>query len=160
MCEASRVSDLRILRNGPPGTFVVLESVRISLPTDQIVDTDASAGSVAVAFGGMRFDGISSGRLTFQRVRDLRPDAELSPDRSWTMTLEPGWVTSVHEYGRQVWPPAMPRDVGLCASCSHARVIASSHKSAFLLCQRSTIDPQFPRYPPLPIRACRGHEQA
>jgi hypothetical protein len=103
--ERDRRSQLTILRNGPPGTFVRVGSVRVSLPTDQIVSADESGGTVAVGFGGMRFTGVQDGRLTFVRVRDMWPEERLSPARSWTMTLEPQWVASVHEQGRQVWPP-------------------------------------------------------
>lgn len=156
--ERDRPSDLLILRNGPPGTFVRLGRVNISLPTDQIVASEERAHSVTIGFGGMRFIGLAGGRLTFQRVRDLRPEHELSPDRSWTMTLEPQWVASVREDGRHVWPLPADARAGLCASCSHTRVITSSRGSGFYLCQRSATDPEFPRYPPLPIRSCRGYE--
>jgi hypothetical protein len=167
--EHDRTSDLMILRNGPPGTFVRLGDVRISLPTDQIVTSEARAASVSLGFGGMRFVGMQDGQLTFQRVRDLRPEEELSPDRSWTMTLEPHWVAAIFEDGRQVWPAppssGLPRrspegaqaGAGLCASCVHAKVITSSRGSAFVLCQLSGADQEFPRYPVLPMRACRGH---
>ena len=101
--ETDRPSDLPIARNGPPGTFVVLPGLRISLPTDQIVDVGDAEGGVAVTFGGFRFDGLRDGRLTFTRVRELRPDHELSPDRSWTMILEPEWVASVQEDGVRVF---------------------------------------------------------
>ena len=147
-----------------------LGDVHISLPTDQIVTSEERARSVSIGFGGMRFTGMHNGRLTFQRVRDLRPEEELSPDRSWTMTLEPDWVASIHEDGQQVWPTppsgGLPRrssegaqtGAGLCASCVHARVITSARGSAFSLCQRSATDPEFPRYPALPMRTCRGYE--
>ena len=102
--EADRVSDLPILRNGPPGTFVHVAGVRVSLPTDQIVSVSEARGAVVVGFGGMRFTGLADGRLTFVRVRDLLPEERLSPARSWKMTLEPEWVTSVHENGLQAWP--------------------------------------------------------
>jgi hypothetical protein len=103
--EQDRASDLPIVRNGPPGTFVRLAGgVRVSLPTDQIVGTADSGGAVAIGFGGMRFTGVEDGRLTFVRVRDLWPEERLSPARSWTMTLERHWVAAVHEDGRQVWP--------------------------------------------------------
>ena len=69
----------------------------MSLPTDQIVDVEERDGCVAVTFGGFCFDGLHDGRLKFSRVRDLRPDHELSPDRSWTMLLERAWVASVEE---------------------------------------------------------------
>ena len=102
--EQDRPSDLPIHRNGPPGTFVILPNVRISLPTDQITDAGEHDGHVVVAFGGFRFDGMREGRLVFSRVRELRPEHELSPDRSFTMTLDPSWVTSVEEQRE-------PRDV-------------------------------------------------
>jgi hypothetical protein len=157
--EHDRRSDLTILRNGPPGTFVRLGDVHISLPTDQIVTSEERAQEVSIGFGGMRFTGMHDGRLTFERVRDLRPEEELSPDRSWTMTLEPLWVAAIFEDGRQVWPTALSvRSAGLCASCIHAKAITSSRGSAFSLCQRSATDPGFPRYPVLPVRACRGYE--
>jgi hypothetical protein len=101
--ELDRASELPIYRNGPPGTFVRLGNLRISLPTDQIVDAHRRDDTVIVGFGGMRFDGVHEGRLTFARVRDLRPEEQLSPARSWVMTLEPHWVAAVHENGRQVY---------------------------------------------------------
>jgi hypothetical protein len=103
--EPDRVSDFPIHRNGPPATFVLLPGVRISLPTDQIVSIEAGRDATTVGFGGMRFTGVESGRLTFVRVRDLWPAERLSPARSWLMRLEPGWVASVHVDGRQAWPP-------------------------------------------------------
>ncbi len=48
--------------------------------------------------------------------------------------------------------------VGLCAACAHARVVESRRGSRFWLCERSRTDPAFPRYPPLPVLACRGYE--
>ena len=104
MREADRPSDLPIVRNGPPGTFVLLTGVRVSLPTDQIVEVDDTGDGVAVTFGGFRFEGVADGRLRFARVRDLRPERELSPDRSWTMLLEPAWVTMVEEDGVRRFP--------------------------------------------------------
>jgi hypothetical protein len=47
---------------------------------------------------------------------------------------------------------------GLCASCSHAQVVTSSHGSVFYLCRLSFTDPRFPRYPPLPVLQCVGYE--
>jgi hypothetical protein len=102
--ERDRPSHFPIHRNGPPGTFVVLDTLRISLPTDQIVCADDVNGSVQVGFGGFRFDGSDRGRLVFSRVRDLLPEDQLSPDRSWTMTLEPSWVTAIEVDGVRVWP--------------------------------------------------------
>jgi hypothetical protein len=157
--EPDRTSDLPMHRNGPPGTFVRLAGMHISLPTDQIVAIEERDGTVRAGFGGMHFTGIEDGRLTFLRVRDLWPEERLSPARSWNMTLEPEWVASVHEQGRQVWPaPASHPRAGLCASCTHGKVVTSSRGSVFLLCQRSTTDTSFPRYPALPRLSCRGYE--
>ncbi len=47
---------------------------------------------------------------------------------------------------------------GLCATCRHAREVENSRGSRFLLCERSRTDPRFPRYPPLPVLRCAGHE--
>ena len=102
--ERDRPSDLPVVRNGPPGTFVDFrEGLRVSLPTDQIVFADDSTGAVRVGFGGMRFVGIDGGRLIFRRVRELVPEDQLSPDRSWTMTLNPEWVASIEAGGEVVW---------------------------------------------------------
>ena len=51
-----------------------------------------------------------------------------------------------------------PEAAGLCASCRHARVVATP-RSQFLLCERSRTDPTYARYPRLPMRACPGHER-
>lgn len=112
--ESDRRSDLPIHRNGPPGTFVVFPdtgplgaqggALRVSLPTDQIVLAEERDGAVRVGFGGFRFDGVQDGRLTFSRVRDLLPEDQLSPARSWTMTLDPAWVASVDVAGVRAWP--------------------------------------------------------
>ncbi len=103
--ERDRASDLPIVGNGPPGTFVVFASgLRVSLPTDQIVFADDSGGHARVAFGGMRFTGQDDGRLTFVRVRELHPESALSPSRSHRMVLEREWVTAIHADGQPVWP--------------------------------------------------------
>ena len=102
--EQNRGSDLPIIRNGPPGTFIVFASgLRVSLPTDQIVLADHSSGAARVGFGGMSFVGMNDGRLIFDRVRDLLPEEQLSPARSRTMILDPAWVASIAVDGRVVW---------------------------------------------------------
>ena len=50
-------------------------------------------------------------------------------------------------------PPA-----GLCDSCRHQRVIRNTRGSSFSLCERSKTEPEYPRYPRLPVVECRGHE--
>jgi hypothetical protein len=102
--ETHRPSQLPIVGNGPPGTFVVFPGgLRVSLPTDQIVSSDDRSGRARVEFGGMRFAGVNGGLLTFARVRELFPEEQLSPARSHTMYLEPGWVSAVLADGRPVW---------------------------------------------------------
>ena len=103
--ETHRASMLPILGNGPPGTFVVFPGgLRVSLPTDQIVSADDTEGYAQVGFGGMRWVGLDGEVLVFIRERELHPTDELSPDRSHTMRLEPGWVGSVSVHGQPVWP--------------------------------------------------------
>jgi hypothetical protein len=117
--EKDLVSDLPILRNGPPGTFVVFggskgsrgsrgsrgsDGMRVSLPTDQIIRVEDAEEGALVVFGGMRFEGMDDGELIFVRVRELYPEDQLSPDRSQIMRLEPQWVASIRVDGRLVWP--------------------------------------------------------
>jgi len=102
--EPDRVSQLPIVRNGPPGTFVVFpDGMRVSLPTDQIVFADDTDGAARVGFGGMSFTGSEDGQLIFVRVRELQPEEQLSPARSHVMRLEARMVSSILEDGRPVW---------------------------------------------------------
>jgi uncharacterized protein (DUF952 family) len=102
--EGDRPSHFPIHRNGPPGTFVVFaHGVRVSLPTDQIVASDEREGRAHVAFGGMRYAGLKDGRLVFHRVREMAPEAQLSPERSHLMTLDPDWVDTVRDRGEEAW---------------------------------------------------------
>jgi len=48
---------------------------------------------------------------------------------------------------------------GLCASCEHLRLLAS-RRSVFVRCGLAAVDPRFPKYPPLPVRACAGYRIA
>ena len=105
--ESDRASALRIIGNGPPGTFVLFpHGLRVSLPTDQIVVAEDAGGHARVGFGGMQFVGLEEGQLVFVRVRELFPEDQLSPARSHTMRLEPTWVATVSVDGRPVWPRA------------------------------------------------------
>ena len=52
--------------------------------------------------------------------------------------------------------PIVPPDpVGLCRDCRYARQVPAT-QATYWLCRRSVDDPSFPKYPRLPIRACRG----
>lgn len=52
----------------------------------------------------------------------------------------------------------LPTPPGLCATCVHRRLIAST-RSTFLLCGLAEVDPRFPRYPPLPVVECGGYRE-
>ena len=104
--EPNRISTLRIIGNGPPGTFVIFpDRLKVSLPTDQIVFADDASGHARVGFGGMQFAGLQLGQLVFVRSREVLPEEQLSPARSHTMLLDPQWVVRVSTDGRPVWPP-------------------------------------------------------
>jgi hypothetical protein len=45
---------------------------------------------------------------------------------------------------------------GLCANCAHAKKIASARGAKFILCELSTTNPAFPKYPRLPVLECSG----
>ena len=47
---------------------------------------------------------------------------------------------------------------GLCGACRHSRVIQTARGSIFRLCERSTSDSRFPRYPNLPVLECVGFQ--
>ncbi|HEX5720269.1 MAG TPA: hypothetical protein VF179_29205 [Thermoanaerobaculia bacterium] len=50
----------------------------------------------------------------------------------------------------------LPASPGLCATCEHLRLAASS-RSVFVRCGLAEVDPRFLRYPPIPVVACRGY---
>lgn len=102
--EEAFATRLPVLQNGPPGTFVRFsDGRRVPLPTDQIVDANDRSGAAHVGFGGMRFDGVEDGLLTFRRVRELAAEHELSPERGRRMTLDPKMVAAVFMEGRLAW---------------------------------------------------------
>lgn len=47
----------------------------------------------------------------------------------------------------------------LCPVCVHVQRVTSNRGSVFLLCRLSASDERFPRYPPLPVRACIGFRE-
>jgi hypothetical protein len=54
-------------------------------------------------------------------------------------------------------PDPVDPAVGLCAACAHARRVTTP-RSLFWLCERSRTDPNYARYPRLPMRECPGFE--
>jgi hypothetical protein len=49
-------------------------------------------------------------------------------------------------------------NAGLCDTCVHQRIVRNTRGSSFSLCQRSKTEPEYPRYPRLPVAACPGYE--
>ena len=49
-------------------------------------------------------------------------------------------------------------DAGLCATCQHQQIVRNTRGSSFSLCRRSKTEPEYPRYPRLPVVECRGWE--
>jgi len=47
--------------------------------------------------------------------------------------------------------------VGLCARCRYSRNV-QGRRSLFWFCERSRTDPQFVKYPRLPVVECPGFE--
>jgi len=65
-----------------------------------------------------------------------------------------GLVTQNPEAGER--PGKLPQ-VGLCSRCAHMRQMQSDRGSIFYLCQLSTTDARFPKYPRLPVMRCSGY---
>lgn len=49
---------------------------------------------------------------------------------------------------------------GLCATCRHQRIVRTTRGSTFSLCERSKVDPAYPKYPRMPVLRCAGWEAA
>jgi uncharacterized protein YciI len=50
--------------------------------------------------------------------------------------------------------------VGLCFTCRWKRPTTNRRGSTFFRCTRADTDARFVRYPPLPVHACVGYEEA
>ena len=48
---------------------------------------------------------------------------------------------------------------GLCDSCVHQRVVKNTRGSTFSMCERAKTQPEYPKYPRLPVRECAGYER-
>ncbi|MCB0864388.1 MAG: hypothetical protein KDB58_01635 [Solirubrobacterales bacterium] len=51
------------------------------------------------------------------------------------------------------------RRFGLCDSCRHQRRVGNTRGSTFSLCGRAKTDPNFPKYPRMPVLECSGWER-
>ncbi len=47
---------------------------------------------------------------------------------------------------------------GLCDHCVHQQLVHTTRGSTFSLCKRSKTEPDYPKYPRLPVLRCPGHE--
>jgi hypothetical protein len=47
---------------------------------------------------------------------------------------------------------------GLCDSCRQQQLVPNRRGSTFSLCRRSRTEPDYPKYPRLPVLSCRGYE--
>jgi len=47
---------------------------------------------------------------------------------------------------------------GFCATCTHAIAISNDRGSTFVQCGRAKDDPNYRRYPSVPVGRCAGHE--
>lgn len=47
---------------------------------------------------------------------------------------------------------------GLCDDCIHQQLVPNTRGSVFSLCLRSRTEPEYPRYPRIPVLSCRGHQ--
>lgn len=48
--------------------------------------------------------------------------------------------------------------IGLCIDCQYMRKITSARGSIFYQCGRSASNPNFPKYPRVPVIECSGYE--
>jgi hypothetical protein len=46
---------------------------------------------------------------------------------------------------------------GLCDRCVHQQLVHTTRGSTFSLCKRSKTDPDYPKYPRLPVLRCSGY---
>jgi hypothetical protein len=50
-------------------------------------------------------------------------------------------------------------EVGLCKTCSFARITGNRRGSIFYFCDYSNLDPTFEKYPRLPVLTCSGYQK-
>jgi hypothetical protein len=48
---------------------------------------------------------------------------------------------------------------GLCAECVHRKEIRNDRGGVFIMCLRSFREPEYPKYPRLPVLSCAGFER-
>jgi hypothetical protein len=48
---------------------------------------------------------------------------------------------------------------GLCDTCRHQRLVPTGRGSLFTMCLKSREDPDYPKYPRVPVGKCAGYEK-
>lgn len=48
---------------------------------------------------------------------------------------------------------------GLCDRCVHQQLVHTTRGSTFSLCKRSKTEPEYAKYPRLPVMQCPGYEE-
>lgn len=54
-------------------------------------------------------------------------------------------------------PGTVDPEIGLCSLCQHCRIV-KSERSAFYMCRLSFTNPEYRKYPPLPVLRCAGYQ--
>jgi hypothetical protein len=54
--------------------------------------------------------------------------------------------------------PDLEARLGLCARCEFGRLFRSGHDVTFVSCERSRTDPDYPRFPTIPMVRCPGFQ--
>jgi hypothetical protein len=49
--------------------------------------------------------------------------------------------------------------IGLCAGCMRSKEIRNDRGGVFMMCLRSFREPEYPKYPRLPVVRCAGFEE-
>jgi hypothetical protein len=53
-----------------------------------------------------------------------------------------------------------PPRFGLCDHCAHQKLVKSGRGSTFSMCRIGLSDPDWPKYPRMPVSACPRFERA
>jgi hypothetical protein len=53
-----------------------------------------------------------------------------------------------------------PARFGLCDRCAHQKLVRSGRGSVFSMCRIGLADPDWPKYPPMPVTGCPRFEPA
>jgi len=77
---------------------------------------------------------------------------DIRSDSAWPTTPECRRHKALRGYSRQMI------DAGLCATCTHARRNETRRGTVYVRCLLAADDPQFAKYPRLPVLSCPGYQ--